>query len=106
MDVIEQPHQWVTSFVTSHPALLIWSSEAKLDIAAESAQDITTRCSDTATCSATGSCEACDGCSAGISRVYRTFELYLNTMFADKFRVYSENMFNKLHEANLALETN
>ena len=105
MDLVEQPNQWVTEFVTSHPGLLIWSTQAKADIAAESAAEIETRCPDPATCSSTGSCEACDGCSLGIARVYRTFELYLNTMFAEKFRDYSENMFNKLHEANLALET-
>lgn len=106
MDVIDQPNEWVTEFVTSHPALLIWSAQAKLDIAAESGTDITTQCADQATCVSAGTCEGCDGCSAGIARVYRTFELYLNTMFAERFREYSEQMFNKLHEANLALETN
>lgn len=106
MDVIEQPNQWITEFVTSHPALLIWKNQDKLDIAASSGTDITNKCADQATCRAAGTCDACDGCSHGIARVYRTFELYLNTMFADKFRDYSETMFNKLHEANLALETN
>lgn len=95
----------MTEFVTSHPALLVWSSQAKVDIAAEAGNEIKTKCADTATCSQTGQCASCDGCSSGIARVYRTFELYLNTMFADKFRNYSENMFNKLHEANLVLET-
>lgn len=105
MDVIEKPNEWITQFVASHPALLIWSTQAKLDIAAEAADDIATKCADTATCSSTGACEMCDGCASGIARVYKTFELYLNTMFAEKFKEYSENMFNKLHEANLALET-
>lgn len=34
MDVIEQPNQWITEFITSHPALLIWKNQDKLDIAA------------------------------------------------------------------------
>ena len=106
MDLIEQPNQWVTSFVTSHPALQIWSPEARLNIAADSAAEIEQICADKATCSATGQCEACNGCSAGITRVFKTFEIYLNTMFADKFRDYSEIMFKKLHEASLAIESN
>jgi hypothetical protein len=105
MELVEKPAQWITEFVTSHPGLLIWSTTAKTDIAAETGADITQKCADSKACSETGACEACDGCSSGIARVYRTFELYLNTLFAEKFRDYSENMFNKLHEANLALET-
>ena len=56
MDVIEQPSQWVTEFVTSHPALLVWSSQAKVDIAAQAGNEIKTKCADTATCSQTGQC--------------------------------------------------
>jgi len=40
MDVVEQPNQWITEFVTNHEALQIWSTQAKVDIAAESAADI------------------------------------------------------------------
>lgn len=47
----------------------------------------------------------CDGCSIAISRVYKTYEVYLNNLFAETFKVHSEAMFNKLHEANLKLET-
>ena len=55
-------------------------------------------------CQATGSCKSCDGCSIAISRIYKTYEVYLNNLFAETFKVHSEAMFNKLHEANLALE--
>ena len=104
MDVLEEPNQWVTNFVTQHPALLIWTPRAKTDIAAETADVIKNSCPDHQTCSQTGSCQGCDGCSTSIARIYKTFELYLNTEFANSFRTYSETMFNKLHEANLELE--
>lgn len=47
----------------------------------------------------------CDACSIAISRIYKTYEVYLNNLFAETFKTHSEAMFNKLHEANLALET-
>jgi len=104
MNVLEEPSQWITEFVTQHPALLIWNAQAKTDIAAETGKEIIQSCPDHATCSQTGSCQGCDGCAKGIASVYKTFELYLNTEFANSFRTYSETMFNKLHEANLHLE--
>ena len=104
MNVLEEPNQWITNFVTQHPALLIWTPKAKADIAGAAGAEISEKCQDHATCSQTGSCQGCDGCSTGIARVYHEFEQYLNTEFANSFRTYSETMFNKLHEANLALE--
>ena len=104
MNVLEEPSQWITEFVTQHPALLIWGLQAKADIAADAGKEIMQACPDHATCSQTGSCQGCDGCAKGIARVYHSFELYLNTEFANSFRTYSETMFNKLHEANLHLE--
>ena len=54
---------------------------------------------------ATGSCPTCNGCSIAISRIYKKYEEYLNDLFATTFKTQAEIMFNKLHEANLALET-
>jgi len=57
------------------------------------------------TCAATGACAACNGCSIALSRVYKTYEVYLNNLFAEIFKTHSTAMFNSLHEANLAIET-
>ena len=62
-------------------------------------------CANSAECMATGSCATCNGCSIAVARIYKKYEEYLNDLFAQTFKIQSEAMFNKLHEANLALET-
>jgi len=105
LDVIADPNQWITNFITEHPSFKIWDNQGKLDVAATTATAIQTACADSATCAATGQCQACDGCSIGISRIFKTFQSYMNKLYADTFKDHSEKMFNKLHEANLAIES-
>ena len=104
-EVVAHPNQWVTDFTTSHPAFKNWDSTEKVEISAQAASAVQTACQEKTTCQVTGSCPACDGCSMAISRIYKTYEVYLNNLFAETFKFHSEAMFNKLHEANLALET-
>ena len=53
---------------------------------------------------ASGNFETCDACSVAISRVYFSYQSYLNNLFAATFKTYSESMFDRLHQANLVLE--
>jgi hypothetical protein len=105
MDVVTDPNQWATTFTTAHPAFHVWDNASKLDVAANTGGAITSSCADSVTCATTGQCISCDGCATGISRIYKTFEVYMNKLFADTFKAHSESMFNKLHEANLAMES-
>ena len=104
MDMIDNPNQWTTNFITEHPSFKIWDNQSKLDAAATTGTAVAAQCADQTTCSSTGQCTACDGCSIGVARIYKTFQTYLNKMFADTFKDHSEQMFNKLHEANLAMD--
>lgn len=104
-DVIESPSEWTTSFVTNHTAFKNWELSEMIDVAAKTGDAIKADCKDKKECAATGACQQCDGCSIAISRIYKAYEVYLNNLFASTFKVHSEAMFNKLHEANLALET-
>lgn len=104
MEVVEDPNSWATTFTTEHPAFKIWDTTGKVDVSANTATAIRQSCPDAVACAATGQCSACDGCAMGISRIYKTFEVFMNKQFADIFKDHSEQMFNKLHEANLAIE--
>ena len=46
---------------------------------------------------ASGNFETCDACSVAISRVYFSYQTYLNNLFAATFKTYSESMFDRLH---------
>ena len=99
------PSQWVTDFTTNHAAFKNWEVDNKLEVSALTADAIKEKCgTDKDSCAATGSCPSCDGCSIAVSRVFKTYEAYLNSLFAATFKTHSEAMFNRLHEANLALE--
>ena len=76
-----------------------------INVMAEAGQAVTNKCADYVTCSQTGACPRCDGCSIAISHIHKKYEVYTNNMFADLFKEHSSQMFNKLHEANLLLET-
>ena len=71
----------------------------------DTSSSVTNSCANSVECMATGSCATCNGCSIAIARIYKKYEEYLNNLFAETFKTQSEAMFNKLHEANLALET-
>ena len=99
------PSQWVTDFTTNHAAFKNWDSANKLEVSALAADAIKEKCgTDKDSCAATGSCPSCDGCSIAISRVFKTYEAYLNSLFAATFKTHSEAMFNRLHEANMLLD--
>lgn len=96
LEVVEQPNQWATNFVTTNPVFLAWDSDAKLQVAAEAAQSIVAGCPGITDCAATGSCSGCAGCSLGIAFIYKAFEMSLNQKFAEEFKAYSVQMFNEL----------
>ena len=48
MDVIADPNQWITNFITEHPSFKIWDNQGKLDVAAKTATEITTECANKA----------------------------------------------------------
>lgn len=99
-------NSWLTSFLSEHTAFTNWPSSDKLKLAGDIAQVIAIQCPDAETCLKTGSCpDSCNACATAISRTYKNYEVYLNELFAKLFREHSENMFNELHEANLALDT-
>ena len=97
MNVIDNPNQWTTTFITEHPSFKIWDNQSKLDAAANTGSAISNECANSLTCTTTGQCTACNGCSIGVARVYKTFETYLNKLFADTFKEHSEKMFDHLH---------
>lgn len=103
--VVASPAEWTASFVNTHPAFQNWDSTNKFNVAGSAAKAVTDGCADKVACAAAGTCQACDGCSIAISQIYKTYEVYLNNLFASTFKEHSEAMFNKLHTANLALET-
>jgi len=72
---------------------------------AQSGAAVDEGCADKVTCMSTGNCATCEGCSIAISRIYTKYEEYLNNLFAETFKNQSELMFDKLHQANLSLET-
>lgn len=102
--LVDNSAQWVTDFTTNHPGFKNWENEELLSVSAQTSQAVQTACADKKTCAQTGACEACDGCAIAISRIYKSYEVYLNNLFAETFKVHSEKMFDKLHQANLALE--
>jgi len=97
--VLESPNTWVTDFTTTHPAFKNWEQTEMTNTEGQTASAVQAEC--------TGRPEngaPCDACSIALSRIYKTYEVYLNNLFAETFKTHSEAMFNKLHEANLALE--
>ena len=102
--VVNHPNQWVSAFVTDHPAFKNWEYNQKAEVEAAVATAVDAQCADKKTCAATGACESCDGCSVAISRIYFAYQTYLNNLFAATFKTYSETMFDRLHQANLVLE--
>jgi hypothetical protein len=102
--VVKHPNQWVSAFVTDHPAFKNWEATQKTEVEAAVATSVDAACADKQTCAATGACESCDGCSIAISRIYYAYQTYLNNLFAATFKTYSETMFDRLHQANLVLE--
>ena len=97
--VLESPNTWVTDFTTTHPAFKNWEQTEMTNTEGQTASAVQAAC--------TGKPEngaPCDACSIALSRIYKTYEVYLNNLFAETFKTHSEAMFNKLHEANLALE--
>jgi hypothetical protein len=105
MNAAKKPNEWVTNFVSTNPIFLMWDNDSKLEVAGTTSEAITNKCANTQACAETGACQACNACSIGIAQVYSAFEADLNKKFAATFKAYSEDMFNQLHEANLALET-
>ena len=104
-EVVARPSLWVADFTMSHPAFKNWKVTEMTNTEAQTASAVQTECAaQNFQCQSTGSCGTCDACSIAISRVYKTYEVYLNNLFAETFKTHSEAMFNKLHEANLALE--
>ena len=71
----------------------------------DTSSEVTDKCANSVECMATGSCPTCNGCSIAVARIYKKYEEYLNDLFAQTFKTQAEIMFNKMHEANLALET-
>lgn len=99
------PKQWVTNFTDGNAAYKNWKAEEMIEQSANAAASVTSTCADSITCMNTGACATCDGCSVAISRIQKSYEEYLNNLFAETFKKHSEGMFNKLHEANLLLES-
>ena len=98
-EVVVKPNQWVTEFTTTHPAFKNWENSEMTNTNGLTGNAVQVECANK-----TENGAACDGCSIAISRIYKTYEVYLNNLFAETFKTHSEAMFNKLHEANLALE--
>ena len=103
--VVDHPANWVTEFTANHPAFKNWESKEMVEHAGQTASAVETECADKVACAAMGTCAACDACSIAISRIYRTYEVYLNNLFAETFKTHAEAMFDRLHRANLTLET-
>ena len=95
--VVKRPNQWVSAFVSDHPAFKNWEAKQKTEVEATVATSVDAACADKQTCAATGACESCDGCSVAISRIYYAYQTYLNNLFAATFKTYSETMFDRLH---------
>ena len=103
-DVVAQPNPWLTDFVMGHTGFKNWDPTMKGEVSAAVAEIVTKECADKETCAVAGSCDGCDGCTVAISRVYKEYEVYLNNLFASTFKDHSEKMFDKLHQANLAIQ--
>jgi len=71
--VVKHPNQWVSAFVTDHPAFKNWEAKQKTEVEAAVATAVDAACADKQTCAATGACESCDGCSVAVSRVYYAY---------------------------------
>jgi len=95
-ELVSRPNPWVSDFVRTHAAFKNWDTTEMSEVEGLTASLVQNECADKA---------QCDGCSIAIARIYKTYEVYLNNLFAETFKVHSEAMFNKLHEANLTLET-
>ena len=91
------PSSWLATYTTEHPAFKNWDATAMLTESGNAATAVTEGCSSVATCSATGTCPTCNGCSIAIARIYKTYEEYLNNLFAETFKTQAEAMFDQLH---------
>ena len=95
-DVIDHPSEWVTDFVSKHPAFKNWDTNAKLSYAADVASAVESQCAGHL---------GCDACSIAIPRIFKEYQAEMNREFSAYFTAHSESMFTALNDANLSLET-
>lgn len=104
-EVVSHPNNWITEFTTSHASFQNWDASDMVNVSADAAKAVTDKCADQETCSRTGTCPKCQGCSIAISYIYKKYESYLNNMYAEMFKSASGQMYDKLHQANMILDT-
>lgn len=84
---------WSESFVDDHEVFLVWDQSEKAEATINTADAVDEECAEDPS-------TPCQACSAGLARIYKEYEIYINELYEDMFTAYTEEMYQTLSDEN------
>eukprot|EP00352_Strombidinopsis_acuminata_P002241 CAMPEP_0176391562 /NCGR_PEP_ID=MMETSP0126-20121128/40139_1 /TAXON_ID=141414 ORGANISM="Strombidinopsis acuminatum, Strain SPMC142" /NCGR_SAMPLE_ID=MMETSP0126 /ASSEMBLY_ACC=CAM_ASM_000229 /LENGTH=173 /DNA_ID=CAMNT_0017761777 /DNA_START=548 /DNA_END=1069 /DNA_ORIENTATION=- len=77
---------WSESFVDDHEVFLVWDQSEKAEATINTADAVDEECAEDPS-------TPCQACSAGLARIYKEYEIYINELYEAMFTTYTEEMY-------------